>query len=195
MTEEVKLNSSQTAALPALIESIGNAPTLKAVEQYFIDNNKTKAPAYYRGIWIYLRDRNKIPFDDQVKEVYVHVGENPTISDIEVILKRLGKANSQKHYTRIWRALKITNPELWDDGKTANLSFRVSQVDSDLFKGFEKMVGLSGPKSLSLLLRGVLLANLRGNVNLVELITSTKRLKPADIEMLKKTLNINLKNL
>lgn len=168
----------------------------RKIQEFFASQDIPRSENYCRGLARYFKQEFDRAYSEAIKILVNELPEEPTRADIARVAKRVNSPELKSVHPRyIYDDLKITHPDLWSDEPRVPVQARIRESDAMMLEAFSKMLGLSQTESMLLLLRGMILAATRNQINLIELAASAKKLKRKQVIEMTKFLSMNLRNL
>lgn len=176
--------------IDSILAKLGRNISVAAFREYVFSANTVDTVRHRRAL---VSRFKTLSIQALIDRVAAQCRASPTISDVATIL------NSDPGPDRVsakWAhaLLKEQYPQLWEEGSTAVLCVRVKSKDRKLIELCSKTVGCSLSEAISVVHRALLLASYRGEINLLEVLSSAKSLSAADLEILDRMPVFTLKN-
>lgn len=168
----------ETDEIASLLTSEGivkNAAFIRAVKQEIVSTKVT--PAQLHAILV------------------AKLNPSPSLEDVIRVCDTVPVKRTLNGYRTIHRNLRLSNPEIFEKSEENLFAVRLGSSDMVLFEKFCAMMGMKNSQGFSLLLRAFTLAAGRGQVNLVDLLSRTKRLSRTELQLLSKIFNLDLTGL
>lgn len=183
------------SGIVALVRSkLPGTPGTDEIASFLASEGIIKNAAYIRTIKQEI-DSTKITRDQLHAILVAKLNPSPSLADVQRVCDTVPVKLTLSGYRTLHRKLKLSNPEIWE-GKEANIfTVRLGASDMVLFERFCAMMGMKNSEGFSLLLRAFTLAAGRGQINLVDLLSRTKRLNRTELQQLSRIFNLDLTGL
>lgn len=182
------------AELPLYLTKAGNVRGLEGFAAY-LEQAKPRVGKRKRAV---LLAAYKMMLRDQyVDQLAASCGANPKVVDVERLMQKIQAPPSVVFSSpwRVHRLLKQRHPQLWSTADRTLHKFSFREEDRQLAELTADMLGLQVHESMHIVHRALLLASLRGEVNLIEILLTAKNMKLDAINGLRKAICYNLNNL
>lgn len=168
----------------------GKLPTKSQIKEYCKAKNIKLPEVQLR----YLRNHIKEAKEKREIELLLQVLPlRPSYKDMGNALKTCGVEGA----TKVWfTRLKELQPELWADNEFVKQYIRLTPLDLALLDEFRTALGHDRDgTTVAILMRVLALAHYRQDINLPELVRVAKKMRDEDVQIIKKSFNLNLANL